>query len=46
MWLRATSGDHFIVKFPGQWQVGKAVAVHMAHFLSAVSVFGAAKTVW
>ena len=46
MWLRATCGDHFIVKFPGQWQVGKAVAVHMAHFLAPISVFCAAKSVW
>jgi hypothetical protein len=46
VWQRATGSDHFIVKFPGQWQVGKAVAMHVTHFLSAISVFGAAKTVW
>jgi hypothetical protein len=41
--LGATGCNHFVVKLAWQREVGKAVAVHVAHFLSSVSIFGAAE---
>lgn len=41
---RAAGCDQLIVKFARHGQIRQAVAVHVSHLLSAVPVFGAAKT--
>jgi hypothetical protein len=41
----ATGRDHLIVELARQRQVGQPVAMHVAHLLPPVAVFGAAEPV-
>jgi hypothetical protein len=44
MRLGATVGDHLIVELAGKGQIGKAVAVNVAHLLAAEAVLEAAES--
>ena len=43
--LRPTGGDDLVMKSARQWEVGKPVAVHVAHFLPSVAILGPAEAV-
>jgi len=44
MRLGATIGDHLIMELARKGQIGKAVAVNVAHLLAAVAVLEAAES--
>jgi hypothetical protein len=43
--LRPPGGDDLVMKLARQWKVGKAVTVHVAHFLPPVAILDPAEAV-